>query len=87
MVDASFSGGVVASRTRSITQIADIRAKFSPQSNDQCKIAMNQTVTRSFAPAMQRLGVPQENFVQISAANYNEVSWVDEQLGYGVGQA
>ena len=30
---------------------------------------------------MQRLGVPQENFVQISAANHNEVSWDNEQLG------
>jgi hypothetical protein len=81
MVDACFSGGVVSSRTRSISQIADIRAKFSPQSSDQCNVAVNQTVTRSFAPAMQRLGVPQENFVQISAANYNEVSWDNEQLG------
>jgi hypothetical protein len=32
-------------------------------------------------PAIQRLGVPQENFVQISAANYNEVSWDNEQYG------
>ena len=81
MVDACFSGGVVASRTRSISQIADIRAKFVPPSSQSCDVAVNQTVTRSFAPAMQRLGVPQENFVQISAANYNEVSWDNEQLG------
>lgn len=81
MVDACFSGGVVASRTRSISQIADIRAKFVPPASEKCDVAVNQTVTRSFAPAMQRLGVPQENFVQISAANYNEVSWDNEQLG------
>jgi hypothetical protein len=81
MVDACFSGGVVASRTRSISQIADIRAKFVPPSSQSCDVAVNQTVTRSFAPAMQRLGVPQENFVQISAANYNEVSWDNEQFG------
>ncbi len=81
MVDACFSGGVVASRTRSISQIADIRAKFVPPASEKCDVAINQTVTRSFAPAMQRLGVPQENFVQISAANYNEVSWDNEQLG------
>jgi hypothetical protein len=81
MVDACFSGGVVASRTRSISPIADIRAKFVPPAGDRCDVAVNQTLTRSFAPAMQRLGVPQENFVQISAANYNEVSWDNEQLG------
>jgi hypothetical protein len=81
MVDACFSGGVVAARTRSFSQIADIRAKFVPPVGDKCDVAVNQTVTRSFAPAMQRLGIPQENFVQISAANYNEVSWDNEQLG------
>lgn len=81
MVDACFSGGVVASRTRSISQIAGIRAKFVPPASEKCDVAVNQTVTRSFAPAMQRLGIPQDNFVQISAANYNEVSWDNEQLG------
>jgi hypothetical protein len=81
MVDACFSGGVVASRTRSISQAANVRAKFVAPANDKCDVAVNQTVTRSFAPAMQRFGVPQENFVQISAANYNEVSWDNEQLG------
>lgn len=81
MVDACFSGGVVASRTRSISQISDIKAKFVPPASEKCDVAVNQTVTRSFAPAMQRLGIPQENFVQISAANYNEVSWDNEQLG------
>ncbi len=81
MVDACFSGGVVASRTRSISQAANVRAKFVAPANEKCDVAVNQTVTRSFAPAMQRFGVPQENFVQISAANYNEVSWDNEQLG------
>ena len=81
MVDACFSGGVVASRTRSISQAANVRAKFVAPASEKCDVAVNQTVTRSFSPAMQRLGVPQENFVQISAANYNEVSWDNEQLG------
>ena len=81
MVDACFSGGVVASRTRSISQAASVRAKFVAPASDKCDVAVNQTVTRSFAPAMQRFGVPKENFVQISAANYNEVSWDNEQLG------
>jgi hypothetical protein len=90
MVDACFSGGVVASRTRSISQAANVRAKFVAPANEKCDVAVNQTVTRSFAPAMQRFGVPQENFVQISAANYNEVSWDNEELGglatHSVGQ-
>ncbi len=81
MVDACFSGGVVASRTRSLAPIADIRAKFTPQASDSCDVAVNRPIARSFAPTMQRLGVPQENFVQISAANHNEVSWDNEQLG------
>jgi hypothetical protein len=81
MVDACFSGGVVASRTRSFSQAAKVRAKFVAPVNDRCDVAVNQTVTRSFAPAMQRFGIPRENFVQISAANYNELSWDDEQLG------
>jgi hypothetical protein len=81
MVDACFSGGVVASRTRSMSPIADIRAKFVTPAGDRCDVAVNQPATRSFAPAMQLLGVPQENFVQISAANYNEVSWDNDQLG------
>jgi len=81
MVDACFSGGVVASRTRSISQAANVRAKFVAPASEKCDVAVNQTLTRSFATAMQRFGVPQENFVQISAANYNEVSWDNEQLG------
>jgi hypothetical protein len=81
MVDACFSGGIVSPRTRSISPIADIRAKFVTAASDKCDVAVNQTVTRSFTPAMQRLGIPQENFVQISAANYNEVSWDNERLG------
>lgn len=81
MVDACFSGGVVASRTRSMSSLADIRPKFVAQAGEKCDVAVNQTLTRSFAPAMQRLGIPQENFVQISSSNYNEVSWDSEQLG------
>lgn len=81
MIDACFSGGVVAARTRSIGQAANVRPKFVSRAGDKCDVAINQTATRSFLPAMQRLGVPQENFVQISAANYNEVSWDNEMYG------
>ncbi|MFM7343726.1 MAG: caspase domain-containing protein, partial [Betaproteobacteria bacterium] len=81
MVDACFSGGLVASATRSFGSSTTIRPKFVARGGDQCGVAVNQPLARSFAPAMQRLGVPQQNFVQISAANYNEVSWDNEQLG------
>lgn len=81
MVDACFSGGLVASATRSFGSSTTIRPKVVTRSGDQCGVAVNQPLARSFAPAMQRLGVPQQNFVQISAANYNEVSWDSEQLG------
>ena len=82
MVDACFSGGLGAARTRSISQAAGMRAKVIARSADQCSVAVNQlSTTRSFVPAMQRLGIPEQNFVQISAANQNEVSWDNEELG------
>jgi uncharacterized caspase-like protein len=82
MVDACFSGGLGAARTRSISQAAGMRPKVTARSGDQCSVAVNQlSTTRSFVPAMQRLGIPDQNFVQISAANQNEVSWDNEELG------
>jgi hypothetical protein len=82
MVDACFSGGLGAARTRSISQAAGMRPKVTARSGDQCSLAVNQlSTTRSFVPAMQRLGIPDQNFVQISAANQNEVSWDNEELG------
>lgn len=81
MIDACFSGGLGASRTRSLAGAPDIRPKFVARGGEACGVPVNQRLTRSFAPAMQRLGVPEQNFVQISAANYNEVSWDNEQLG------
>ena len=90
MIDACFSGGLGASRTRSLAGAPDIRPKFVARGGEACGVPVNQRLTRSFAPAMQRLGVPEQNFVQISAANYNEVSWDNEQLGgiatYSLGQ-
>jgi hypothetical protein len=81
MIDACFSGGLGAARTRSISQALNIKPKFVSRAGDQCGVAINQPAARSFAPAMQRLGVPQQNFVQISAANHNEVSWDNELFG------
>ncbi len=81
LIDACFSGGLGASRTRSLAGVTDIRPKFVARGGEACGVPVNQRLTRSFAPAMQRLGVPEQNFVQISAANYNEVSWDNDQLG------
>jgi hypothetical protein len=82
LIDACFSGGMGAARTRSLSASIGMRPKFTARSGDQCAVAVNQvSTTRSFAPAMQRLGVPEQNFVQISAARPNEVSWDNEQYG------
>ena len=90
MFDACYSGGLVGSRTRSLAETDLIRPKFSARSGDQCGVAVNQPSTRSFVPTLQRLGVPEQNFVQITAAKHNEVSWDNEQHGglatYSLGQ-
>lgn len=81
MIDSCFSGGLGASTTRSILPGLDIRAKFTARSGQACNTGVNEQMTRSFVPAMQRLGQPEQNFVQISAANYNEVSWDSKDYG------
>lgn len=80
IVDACFSGGVLAGKTRSLTQELGIRPKYNA-TGAECAVAVNERRTRSFEPAMFRLGAARENFVQIAAANYNEVSWDFPQLG------
>jgi uncharacterized caspase-like protein len=74
LVDACFSGGVLGAKTRSLAADLGIRAKVSPSASN-CSVAVNNRNTRSFEPAMLRMGAAKENFVQIAAANYNEVSW------------
>ena len=81
LIDACFSGGVVAGKTRSLSAVDEIRAKFSQPRAGACDVPVNYRKTRSFTPALQRLGTPDQNFVQISAANYNEVSWDSPKLG------
>jgi hypothetical protein len=81
LIDACFSGGVVAGKTRSLSAVDEIRAKFSQPRAGACDVPVNYRKTRSFTPALQRLGTPEQNFVQISAANYNEVSWDSPKLG------
>jgi uncharacterized caspase-like protein len=80
MVDSCFSGGVLAARTRSLIQDLGIRSKYNA-AGSECSVAVNDRNTRSFTPVMNRLGASQENFVQIAAANYNEVSWDFPSLG------
>ncbi len=80
LFDSCFSGGVLAARTRSLAQDLGIRPRFSA-SGSECSVPVNDRNTRSFAPVMTRLGAAQENFVQIAAANYNEVSWDFPNIG------
>lgn len=80
IVDACFSGGVLAGKTRSLSQVLGIRPKYNT-TRSECGVAVNERKTRSFEPAMSRLGASRENFVQIAAANYNEVSWDFPQFG------
>ena len=80
IVDACFSGGVLAGKTRSLSQDLGIRPKYNA-TRAECSVAVNERLTRSFEPAMSRLGASRENFVQIAAANYNEVSWDFPQFG------
>lgn len=91
LIDACFSGGMGAAGTRSVARAFGARPKFISRSDDQCSVAVNQTsATRGFIPVIQRFGIPEENFVQISAARHNEVSWDTEQYGglatYSLGQ-
>lgn len=80
IVDACHSGGVLAAKFRSLTQEVGIVPKYSA-SRAECAVAVNDRKTRSFEPAMTRLGASRENFVQIAAANYDEVSWDTKELG------
>ena len=83
MVDACFSGGVISPVTRSLRNIPDIKPKFNMNSGQAC---VNQGVnqvsrTRSLLSEVKRLGVQEENFVQIAAAKDNEFSWDNKDLG------
>ena len=82
MIDACFSGGVINPATRSLSERLAIRPKFNNFSDQQCEnVGVNQTTTRSLLGEMTRLGINEENFVQIAAARENEVSWDTQSLG------
>jgi len=81
VMDACFSGGVIRGMTRSSTASGTPQAKFNESSGGRCDVGVNQTSTRSLLSELSRLGVRQENFVQIASSNFNEVSWDTEGLG------
>ncbi len=82
MIDACFSGGVINPSTRSIGDRLNIRPKFNDNSSQSCEnIGVNKINTRSLLSEIKRFGVHEENFVQIAAANNNEVSWDTKEMG------
>jgi hypothetical protein len=84
LIDACFSGGLLqAGRTRSATGPDEgLRARFTARSAGACDRPINESsTTRSLLGELQRLGLQQENIVQIAAAAHNEVSWDDRELG------
>ena len=80
VIDTCFSGGVINATTRSLSTALDIRPKNNPN-NQQCDLGVNQVTPRSLLGELTRFGIHQENFVQIAAANNNEVSWDTKELG------
>lgn len=83
MIDACFSGGVIAPTTRALSNYIDVKPKFNLNSGQSCiNMGVNQlTRTRSLLSEVQRLGIQDENFVQIAAAKDNEFSWDNKELG------
>lgn len=80
VIDTCFSGGVLNTNTRSLSSAAKIRPKSNPN-NQKCEVGVNQVKTRGLLSELKRLGIHEENFVQIAAANNNEVSWETKELG------
>ena len=82
MIDACFSGGVLNAATRSLGQNIEIRPKFNASASQSCEnVGINQGRSRSLLSEIKRLGIYEENFVQIAAAKDNEVSWDNKELG------
>ncbi len=82
LIDACFSGGVLNTSTRSLNAMLDVRPKFSDSSDQKCEnVGVNQSATRGLLSELKRVGVYEENFVQIAAAKDNEVSWDNKDLG------
>jgi len=83
IVDACHSGGVVASRTRSLVG-APFTAKFfskaEPGTSQDCRKVAN-FKARGLFDNVTRLGALQENTVEIAAALPDEQSWDDPSAG------
>jgi len=83
IVDACHSGGVVASRTRTLVG-APFTAKFfskaEPGSTQDCRKVAN-FKARGLFDNVTRLGALQENTVEIAAALPDEQSWDDPSAG------
>lgn len=78
-IDACFSGGLLQQATRSLRpDVGTLRPRFNPVVNAQCTTPVN---TRNLLSNLERMGVHSENFVQIAAANRDEVSWDSETMG------
>jgi len=78
-IDACFSGGVLQQTTRSlIGGNGGLRPRFNQTANAQCNTPVN---TRNLLSNLERMGVHSENFVQIAAANRDELSWENATLG------
>ena len=83
VIDTCFSGGVINPKTRSVSTELNIHPKNNPNAQ-QCDVGVNQVMARGargLLSELKRLGVHDENFVQIAAANNNEVSWDTKELG------
>ena len=80
VIDTCFSGGVLNTNTRSLSSALKIRPKSSPN-NQKCEVGVNQVKARGLLNDLKRFGIHEENFVQIAAANNNEVSWDTKELG------
>ena len=81
VIDACFSGGVIRGNTRSLGAAEQPRAKFNANVDQRCDVGVNQPRTRSLLAELSRMGVHQENFVQVASANYDEVSWDTQAYG------
>ncbi len=80
MIDACFSGGVVATGTRSMKSPPNgLVAKFVSRTSSNegmCSVeGVNNRTTRSLLTELGRFGINRENFVEIAAAKRDEVSW------------
>ena len=80
MIDACFSGGVVATGTRSMKSPPNgLVAKFVSRTSSNegmCSVeGVNNRTTRSLLTELGRFGMNRENFVEIAAAKRDEVSW------------